>query len=225
MGSKFKNLKNSLNDLEDEPGSDYLEKNPNSSGSKGDGFLRYVLFGAFLVTFLFYAANNIKFEITNPFQTISQIVSQPDEDLLQRMNIMMAEMGYTGLIHEELAELRRNGVTATYIASVRELGYTDLTLEDAVRLRQADASATFMAMMLELGYELDIDDFIRLRRNGVTASFTSNMHDLGYAHITVDELIRLRQIGVTSTLVRELQEREGQDISLDQIIRYRISNQ
>lgn len=228
MESKFKNLKNSLDDLEDEDYSRYTSKQDHNSDSGSNSITRYILLGAFLITFIFYVSSqNFQINVSqlNPFQSISEIMNQPDEDFLNRMNAMMVEMGYEGMTHEELTELRSEGLTATYIASLRELGFTDLTIQDAVRLRQADVSATFAAMMMELGYNPDIEDLIRLRRNNVTAFYTSNLHDLGYTNITFDELIRLQQIGVTTSLISELRESEGADITLDEIIRYRISNQ
>lgn len=228
MENKFKNLKNSLNDLEDENFSRYVSKQDQNSDSGSNSITRYILLGAFLMTFIFYVSSqNFQVNISqwNPFQSISEIINQPDEDLLNRMNALMAEMGYEGLTHEQLTELRSEGLTATYIASLRELGFTDLSIEDAIRLRQADVSATFVAMMMELGYNPDIEDLIRLRRNNVTAFYTSNLHDLGYTDVSIDQLIRLQQIGVTTSLISELRESEGTDITLDDIIRYRISNQ
>ncbi|MCC5907895.1 MAG: hypothetical protein JJU13_16905 [Balneolaceae bacterium] len=141
------------------------------------------------------------------------------------MNTVMVEMGYSGLSHDDLRELRNEGITATYISNVRSLGFTDLTLDQAVRLANANVSSTFMAMMMELGYELDIEDFIELRRAGLTAHFTSNIHDLGYTDVTIEQLVRMVRIGVTPGLVERLQEERGLEISLEEVIRYRISNQ
>ena len=154
--------------------------------------------------------------ITNP---------QPSEGLLERMNVLMIEMGYIGLTDEQLIELREQGVTATYISNIRQLGYEDLTLDDAVRLVQADVSSTFTAMLQELGYEPTIEDLINLRRADVTAFYTSNIHDLGYRDVTFDQLIRMQRIGVSPELISQLQEERGEDLPLEEIIRYRISNQ
>lgn len=180
-----------------------------------------VLFGFFTLR----AAGNFSF---NPLNLITQSVlvdQQPSEDLLNRMNARMVEMGYTGLSHDQLRELRSNGVTATYTSNVRALGFTDITLDQVVSLARADASSSFMAMMIELGYEPNINDFINLRRAGVTAFFTSRVHDLGYRDVSVDQLIRMRQIGVTTSLIEQLQQERGEDLPLEEIIRYRISNQ
>jgi hypothetical protein len=181
----------------------------------------FILLGFFLMR----GVSNISF---NPFSSIFQVVtsaSPVSEDLLNRMNDRMIEMGYTGLSHEDLRDLRSKGVTATYISNVRALGFEELTLDQAVSLSQAGVTTTFLAMMLELGYDLSADEFVTLRRAGVTAHYTSNVHDLGYRDVTPEQLIRMRQIGVRTSLIEQLQQEHGEDLSMEEIIRYRISNQ
>lgn len=151
--------------------------------------------------------------------------SGPSEDLLNRMNGRMVEMGYAGLTHDDLRALRADGLTATYVSNVRALGFTDLTLEEARSLAKANASSAFIAMMIELGYPLTVDQILMLKDAGVTAHYTSNIHDLGYRDITIDQLIRMRRIGVTAALVKRLQSERGQDLPMEEIIRHRISNQ
>ena len=186
----------------------------------------YFAIAVFIVVgfFLLRGVSNFTF---NPFTTFFQTVSinQPSEDLLNRMNTRMVEMGYTGLSHDDLRELRSKDVTATYISNIRALGFTELTLDEAVSLAQADASSAFIAMMLELGYEPTVVDLVNLRRAGVTAFYTSNIHDLGYRNVTMEQLIRMQNIGVTTSLIERLQAENGEDIPLEEIIRYRISNQ
>lgn len=158
-------------------------------------------------------------------ESVTTAATGPSQDLLNRMNARMIEMGYTDLTDDDLRSLREDGVTATYISNIRSLGYAVLTLDDARQLARADVSSTFAAMMIELGYDLTVDDMVQLRDAGVTAYYTSNIHDLGYRDVTADQLIRMRQIGVTPSLIEELQAERGEDVSLEDIIRYRISNQ
>lgn len=186
----------------------------------------YLAIAVFLIVGFFLVRGVSNFSI-NPFSSFFQTVSvnQPSDDLLNRMNNRMVEMGYTGLSHNELRDLRSSGVTATYISNIRALGFIDLTLDEAVSLAQADASSAFIAMMLELGYEPTVEDLVNLRGAGVTAFYTSNVHDLGYRDVSVEQLIRMQRIGVTTSLIESLQAENGQDIPLEEIIRYRISNQ
>lgn len=227
MKNRDRNLKNSLRDL-DEGSHDSSLQNPDKEVAhppRSLSMMWQLIFAALIVMTGIFLTRGYSL---NPFNAFSQsvvIAQQPSEDLLNRMNNRMVEMGYTGLSHEDLRGLRGKGVTATYISSVRALGFDDLTLDEAVNLAQANASATFIAMMIELGYNLEADEFATLRRAGVTANYTSNLHDLGYRDVTVEQLIRLRQIGVTTALIKNLQEERGPNLPLEEIIRHRISNQ
>lgn len=226
MTEKFKNLQKELSDLEKESGKDPSLQSRSGSAENGAASIitRYILFTAFVVTFLFYLGSRYDLSYTNPIQSMIEQINQPNEELLTGMANRMEEMGYTGLSREDLIELRSQGVTATYISRLRDIGFTELTIEDAVKLQQAGISTTFLSMMTELGYDLSIDEFVRLRRNRVTASFTSNIHDRGFRDVTPDQLIRLVDIGVNTSLIDRLKG-ENPDITMDEIIRYRISNQ
>lgn len=233
MTSKYRTTKKGSAKNEDDLLSSYIskrvdqnqsDKNEPNKSSSPRRFLRVaiiVLFGFFLLR----AVSNIS--VVSPATVFTSVFnSGPSEDLLNRMGSLMAEMGYANLSHDELRNLRTEGVTATYISNIRALGFTDLTLGEAVNLSNAGVTPTFIAMMQELGYtDLTIADFILMRRAGVTAHYTSNVHDLGYTDVTPEQLIRMRQIGLSTSLIEQLQQERGQDIGLDEIIRYRISNQ
>lgn len=226
---KFKNkLRNSDHDSLDQ----YLSKRTSGMEKPPDDenrFVSKVLLTAIIIVTLLYFTKDLSTNIFNPITTfvnnITLPINQPSEDLLNRMGALMEEMGYIGLTHDDLRELRSEGVTATFISNVRALGFSDLTLDQTVLLANASVSSTFMAMMQELGYELSIEEFAQLRRAGVTAFYTSNIHDLGFTDVTTEQLIRMRSIGVTPSLIESLQQEQGEDITLDEIIRYRISNQ
>lgn len=231
MNQKNKNLKNNLRDSRSKDSlTDFLENSERSStsmdSSSGNFTRNFLLISIFIVLSL-YVVQDISRVSLNPVTSIVNSINFDgySEDLLNSMNELMVEMGYTGLTHEDLTELRDEGVTATYISNIRSLGFTDLTTDDAVRLANAGVSSTFMAMMIELGYDLTMDEFIELDRAGVTAYYTSNVHDLGYTDVTSEQLIRMQRIGVSTDLIQSLQEERGEDIPLEEIIRYRISNQ
>ncbi len=234
MSTEDQKLKNNLKHSDRDSLDNYLSKrtagsdNPKVDTNSDRIVSKVLLIAVIIVTGLYFAKDlsSITFNPVSSFvNSITFPINQPSEDLLNRMGARMVEMGYTGLTHDDLRELRSQGVTATYISNVRALGFTDLTLDESVLLANANVTSTFMAMMMELGYELDIEDFILLRRAGVTAHYTSNIHDLGFTDVTPEQLIRMRSIGVTPSLIERLQREEGSDISLDQIIRFRISNQ
>lgn len=229
MSTKFKNLRNDLEDLEQDGQFDLDESSSLSGGKSSSKIANYILLFAFIATLTFYAGSQFNSSgiDLNPLDNIVQEFNQPDEELLNRMGAWMEEMGYGTLTQEELIALRAEGVTATYTSQIRDAGYPDVTLEQLVELQDADVSATFTRMMAELGYELTVQDLIDLRRADVTAFFTSNMMDLGYTmeELSQENLIRMRNIGVTHTLAERLTEERGARPTVDELIRYRISNQ
>ncbi|MFP8488847.1 hypothetical protein ACKGJO_07070 [Gracilimonas sp. Q87] len=229
MSIKFKNLRNDLEDLEEESNTDMGSGSSVQESSSGSKVANYILLLAFIATLVFYAGSKINFPTfdVNPIESFVQELNQPDEDLLNRMGARMEEMGYGLMTHEELIALREEGVTATYTSQIRDVGYSDVTLGELIALQNADVSGTFTRMMKELGYELSIQDLIDLRNADVTAFFTSNMLDIGYTkqELTKDNLIRMRGIGVTHQQAKRLMEESGARLSVDELIRNRISNQ
>jgi len=230
MSQKSKDRKTNVRGSGNDSLSDFLakhEQNTPQAETSSNNFTKNVLLISIVVVLGLYFVQDISRISLNPINSIVNTINFDgySEDLLNSMNEMMADMGYTALTHEDLTELRDEGVTATYISNIRSLGYTGLTLDESVRLANAGVSSTFMAMMIELGYDLTIDEFIELERADVTAYYTSNIHDLGYTEVTTDQLIRMQRIGVTPELIQTLQEERGEDIPLEEIIRYRISNQ
>jgi hypothetical protein len=180
----------------------------------------FIGFSLFMNTGFFSSSGPSEF-----VESVTNVTSGPSQDLLDRMNVRMVEMGYTDLTDDDLRSLREDGVTATFISNVRSLGYSELTLDEARSLARADASSTFIAMMIELGYDLSVEELVQLRDAGVTAFYTSNVHDLGYRDVTPEQLIRMQNIGVSTDLIEQLQAEQVEDVPLEDIIRYRISNQ
>lgn len=227
MSTKFRQLKNDLQELEKDPSSQL--NNSGASKTSSSRLSNYILLFAFLATLTFYIGSRFSLpdiNIPNPTE-IAQSFNEPSDDLLQRMGSWMTEMGYGELSRQELIDLRNEGVTATYTSQIRDVGYTDVTLEQLVELQRADVSATYARMMKELGYDLSVDQLAETRRNGVTANFTSQMMDLGYTieELTIENLMRLRSVGVTASLAERLINAEGVKPTIEELIRYRISNQ
>lgn len=232
MSTKFKNLKNDLQDLEQDVDDSVMGTSTNAS-SGNSKVANYILLFAFVATLLFYTGNRIGtfFEgFDNPISELSdavQSLGDYDPELLQGMREWMDDLGYGVLTDEELSALRDEGVTATQTQAFHDIGYQP-TLEQLVELERADVSTTYAGMMKELGYDLTVEQLAETRRNGVTAFFTSNMLDLGYTieELTVDELIGMRRVGVDHEMAQDLiVERAGEKPTVEELKRYAISNQ
>lgn len=233
MAAKFQKLKEDLKILEqdDELSRPVVKRSDDGlfqAGMSTPQWVKKILFAGFMGTFALYAGiTYISPSLTadDPYTVVQNWISEPNEELLDGMGSWMEEMGYTNLNREDLIDLRRQGVTATFISRMHDLGYEDLSLEQIVQLSQNDVSSTFAAMMKELGYDLTAEELMELRQHDVTAYFTSNMHDLGYTDITKEELIRLKDTGVQTDEVKVLVEENDELPTIEEIIRYHISNQ
>ncbi|MFN2373349.1 MAG: hypothetical protein ABR545_06015 [Cyclonatronaceae bacterium] len=236
MNQKTPRYKNQLRDIDGSSEDSIIDpdmedskkdiRKKNVSGRKNFRNLLAILVLGLMLIFIIRDPLNLTINPFNVFKTETSLFSSgPSVELLSSMNARMIEMGYTGLSHDDLRELRGNGVTATYVSNLRAIGFTELTLEEAVKLAKANATTAYISMLIELGYNLTVEEIVMLRDARVTAHFTSNVHDLGFRDVTLDQLVRLSRIGVTVPLIKRLQAERGEDISLEEIIRYRISNQ
>ena len=239
MSTKFNNLKNDLQDLEQNNRDDITGNTTQSSSGNGK-IANYILFFAFIAMFVFFIGNRLSDfdnfltpldEITEEFSDVVDSFNSYDPELLERMREWMDDLGYGTLTNEELSELRDEGVTATQTQAFHDIGYQP-TLDQLVELGRADVSSTYASMMQELGYDLSIDQLAETRRSGVTAYFTSKMMDLGYSSqdLTVKELIAMANVGVTHEMAEELiknrsTEERGTLPSIPELKRYAISNQ
>ncbi|MGM0588520.1 MAG: hypothetical protein ACQETE_08915 [Bacteroidota bacterium] len=199
-------------------------------GIQGPNWLKYLLLVSFFGVFgLWLTSDGGGDRVKGTQEVVENVTSWTnayDQDLLNDMGALMAEMGYGELSIQELSDLRDNGVTANFTAKIRDLGYTDVTLEELKSLRTHDVSATFTSMMHELGYDqITLDELKRLRDNGVTAYYTSNVHDLGYSDITIDELISLQNARMSISDIKRAQSELGKNVSIERLVRYGISNQ
>ncbi|HET8865564.1 MAG TPA: hypothetical protein VFM80_07685 [Gracilimonas sp.] len=200
MSTKFRNLKNDLEDLEHEGQFEIDGSSSTSSGRSTSKLANYILLFAFIATLTFYAGSKLNFSgiQLNPIENFVQGLNQPSEDLLNQMGASMEEMGYGTFTHEELINLRNEGVTATFTSQVREAGFTNVTLEEMIELGNAGVSASYITEIQDAGYsEITLDQIIELENAGVSATFTRMMSELGY-ELTVQDLLDLEAGDVTA---------------------------
>ncbi len=200
MSTKFRNLKNDLQDLENDSSESGIGISPKSGGG-GSKTANYILVIAFVATLIFYAGNRVSnffTDIGNPITEAIESFNEYDPDLLAGMGEMMEDMGYGVLSDAELSALRDEGVTATETQRFHNLGYTDLTLDQVVDLSNAGVSASETQEFFDVGYDnLTVDQLIDLENAEVSATYASMMKELGYT-LTVDDLVTTRRNGVTA---------------------------
>ncbi|RNC85735.1 MAG: hypothetical protein ED557_02880 [Balneola sp.] len=208
MSTKFRNLKNDLQDLENDSSESGIGISPKTGGG-GSKTANYILVIAFVVTLLFYAGSrvtNFFTDIGNPISEAIESFNEYDPELLAGMGEMMEDMGYGVLSDAELSALRDEGVTATETKRFHDLGYTDLTLEEVVELRNAGVSASETQEFFDVGYNnLTVDQLIDLENANVSATYASMMKELGYS-FTVDDLTTTRRNGVTANFTSRMMD-------------------
>ncbi|MTI88729.1 MAG: hypothetical protein FH748_12250 [Balneolaceae bacterium] len=222
MGTKFQNLRNNIEDLED---SDQLDLDSGSHTKRVAGHSNrissYILLFAFLATLVFYAGNRADFSNFNtPIEFIEDL-NRPSQDLLNGMGEWMAEMGYGELTDEELIDLRQEGVTATFTSEVREAGFTDITLDQLVELRNAGVTSDYITTIQGAGFaDITLDELIKLRNERISSDYVKEMVDIGYTGLTIDQLINMDNADVGTGFTRMMKEL-GYELTPEDLVRLR----
>ncbi len=234
MSTKFKNLKNDLQDLEQEVDDSVMGTSTNAS-SGNSKVANYILLFAFIATLLFYTGDRIGsfFQDLNPLaiEQLSEEITDAvqsfneyDPELLQGMRDWMEDLGYGVLTDEELSALRDEGVTATQTQALHDIGYTDITLEQLVELQRGDVTANYISGIRDAGYTeaATFEDFIDLQRADVSARYASMMKGLGY-DLSIDQLAQTRRSGVTAFFTSNMMDLGYtlEELTVENLIRMR----
>jgi len=98
---------------------------------------------------------------------------------------------------EELARLRRHGVTPEFLGALAALGYKQASVDELVSVRIHGATPEYISAMTELFGKQSLDELVSLRIHGVTPEFVRAFRDAGYTKISADEAQSLRIHGVS----------------------------
>lgn len=97
--------------------------------------------------------------------TVEQLIALENTDASPTYARMMKELGYT-FTADEVAETRRNGVTANFTSRMMDLGYSfeELTKENLMRLRSVEVTDQLAERLIEeRGERPTIDELVRYR--------------------------------------------------------------
>jgi beta-lactamase regulating signal transducer with metallopeptidase domain len=98
---------------------------------------------------------------------------------------------------EELARLRRHGVTPEFLGALAALGYKQASVDELVSARIHGITPEYISAMTELFGKQSLDELVSLRIHGVTPEFVRAFRDAGYTTISADEAQSLRIHGVS----------------------------
>lgn len=126
--------------------------------------------------------------------TLEQLVELQRADISASEIEQFRDVGYKDATLEQLVEVGRAQASPTYARMMKELGY-ELTMEDLAETRRNGVTANFTSRMMDMGYSIDEltkENLIRLRSVNVTESLVERrIEALGYKP-TIDELVRYR---------------------------------
>ncbi len=119
---------------------------------------------------------------------------------------------------EELANLRRHGVTPEFLGALAALGYKQASVNDLVSLKIHGATPEYISEMTALLGKQSLDELVALRIHGVTPEFVRRFHEAGYPRISADEAVSLRIHGVDPDAAAQWATVLGRRPGLDEIV-------
>lgn len=126
--------------------------------------------------------------------TLEELVDLQRADVSASDIAQLQDVGYTGATVEQLVEVGNADASPTYARMMKELGYT-LTLEEVAETRRNGVTANFTSRMMDLGYtfeELTKENLMRLRSVEVTDRLAERLIEERGERPSVDELVRYR---------------------------------
>lgn len=134
----------------------------------------------------------------------------------------MASVGYTNLPLKTLIRLRENAVSAAYIKEMKALGYDNLSPEMLVDFRWHSVSGIYIREMAALGYgNLSAKKLVDFRRNSVAAPYINEMRSLVKGGISADEIVDMKWLGVSREFIGELAALGYKNLTANQLISMR----
>ncbi len=123
---------------------------------------------------------------------------------------------------EDLASLRRHGVTPEFLAALAALGYKQASVQDLLALKIHGVTPEYISEMTALLGKQSLDEIVSLRIHGVTPEFARRFHEAGYPQISADDAVSLRIHGVEPDDAAQWATITGRKPGLDEIVSARI---
>ncbi len=120
---------------------------------------------------------------------------------------------------DQIIQLRKYGIDAEFIQSIKALGYENLTYGDLLGLGKYGADAAYILSMRQAGYtSLELSDYTQMSKYGVDPEYVMAMHDAGFDNLSASDLVGMSKYGVDAGLVQTLSANGYDDLSSDDLI-------
>jgi|GEM_PF-1553499 len=151
--------------------------------------------------------------------TIEQIITLRKYGIDAEFIRTLKNMGYETLSYGELLALGKYGADADYIEEMSEAGYSNFSLMDYAYMCKYGVDSDFVAEMREVGYDdLSAEDLINMSKYGVDEDLIALMAQYGYNDMSVEEIISVSKYGVQEDLIISLNEAGYRNLNVDELI-------
>ena len=122
------------------------------------------------------------------------------------------------LAPEDLASLRRHGVTPEFLAALAALGYKQASVNGLLALKIHGVTPEYISEMTALLGKQSFDELVSLRIHGVTPDFVRRFRQAGYPQISADDAVSLRIHGVDPDAATQWATIAGRKPGLDELV-------
>ena len=151
--------------------------------------------------------------------TIEQIITLRKYGIDAAFIRSLKDLGYNTLSYRELLALGKYGADSDFITEMSQAGYPGFSLMDYAYMRKYGVDADFVAEMKDSGFNnLSAEDMINMSKYGVDEDLVALMVQFGYDDMTVDEIISVSKYGVDEDLIITLNEAGYDNLSVDELI-------
>lgn len=120
---------------------------------------------------------------------------------------------------DQIIQLRKYGIDADFIQSIKAMGYKDVSYRTLVNLGKYGANERYIRGMKDAGYtEQSLADYAEMSKYGVNADFVETMRDAGYKSLSAHDLVRMSKYGVNTGMIETLAKYGYSDASIDELV-------
>lgn len=144
----------------------------------------------------------------------------PDVDVVvEQEEFATAAVQLDSLSIDQIIQLRKYGIDADFILSLKELGYTELSFSTLIGLGKYGANGRYIRDMRDAGYTTQsLDDYAEMSKYGVDPEYVAFLDDLGYSNLSAHDLTQMSKYGVDPELVALLDKYGYEGIEIEDLV-------
>lgn len=155
--------------------------------------------------------------------TVDQIIQMKSQGVTPEFIASMRKAGLDNLTVRDLTNLRVHGINEEFIQQAKNWNDGQISVNELVQLKVAGVTPDYIAAMKRAGLgELKLSKLSAMKLHGVTPEFIESMRKAGYENLTAEKLLSLKVHGIDETYASEIQRWMGRKPSLDELMQIKI---